>query len=248
MTWTDDLDPLVPGSEGLAGQGDDEIRLLKTTLVTTWPLLDVEITMGTAGTPPTSADVTALWDTLTSLASGVAGVFKLGMIMQWTTANGAVPTDWTICNGTNVNNVQVPDMIDLMIVGAGNLYSDGESAGGTGGGLKGMAGQHSHTTTGHALSVAELPSALGNNILINTKDGNNDSQDQHDQVTNVSRGNSDNANPIAATNSPISSTGFNDNAHTHGPTGTEADHQHTVTNVLPPYYALTYICYVGPTP
>jgi hypothetical protein len=245
MTWTDDLDPLVPASDGPAGQGDDELRLIKQTLVTTWPELDSEITMGSAGAAPSSADVTQLWDDITALSGGVAGVFKTGMIMMWTTANGAVPTDWTVCDGTNVNNVQVPDLTDLMIVGAGNLYADGSSAGGTGGGMTGVAGAHSHTITNPTIGMGNLPSTLAGNINIAQSSGSEGMQ--HDSTVTFASGDNG-GNPGVPRTVPVTVDQANSDALVIADTSTQADHAHTVTNVLPPYYALTYIMYVGPTP
>jgi hypothetical protein len=246
MTWSSELDPLLPASDGPAGQGDDELRLIKGVVTVTWPELEEEITMGTAGAPPTSADVTAIWDTLSSLAGGVAGVFAPGMIMMWSTlANGSIPADWTVCNGTNVNNVEVPDLTDLMIVGAGNLYPDGESAGGTGGGMTGPAGQHSHTVPNPTIAMENLPSTLGQNINIATSTGQEGLH--HDSTISYAAGDPG-ADPGSARAGGVTVNLANSIAVPIDPTSTEADHTHTVTNVLPPYYALTYIMYVGPTP
>jgi hypothetical protein len=242
MTWTDDLDPLVPASDGPAGQGDDEIRLIKQTLVTTWPDLDVEITMGTAGAAPTSADVTQLWDDVTALAGGVAGVFTPGQIMMWSTANGGIPTDWAVCDGNNVNGVQVPDLTNNFIVAAGGTYADGSTGGSS---TTGLGGTHSHTTAAYQLVMGDLPSSMGGNISLTMSTGvGGENGIGHTTKNYVAGGDAVDADGTST--NPVTVSGANDDGHTHGNTGSEPGHTHSGN--IPPYYALTYIIYVGPTP
>jgi hypothetical protein len=247
MTWTDDLDPLVPGSDGLAGQGDDEIRLLKTTLVTTWPLLDVEITMGTAGTAPTSADVTALWDSIAALdADALISPYRLGMIVLWNTANGSVPLGWTICDGNNVNGVVVPNMADRFPIGASGTRPDGTGGGADGSALTDADGAHTHTNSDITLAIGNMPSTLGNAISLTMMNSMPDSQDDHDSTTTVARGNQDNTAGSSPSNAGVVSVvGANSTPIVVADVASNGNHTHGLTTVIPAYIAFTYICYVG---
>jgi hypothetical protein len=241
MTWTDDLNPLEPLSDGPAGQGDDYLRTLHTTLVTKWPDLGPLITMGTAGAAPTSADVTALWDTLAGLAGGVAGVFAPGMIMMWTTANGSIPTDWKICDGNNLNGVTVPDLRDKFIVGAGLTYGDGSAGGSAGDQQTGIAGTHQHTIPNPTIAMANLPSNLGDNINLALAPAGQ--ADSHDFTSGVAR--SAYSSGQANSTEPVTVTQANSTSLPIDPTSTESAHTHTLTQAVPSYIAFTYICYVG---
>jgi hypothetical protein len=246
MTWTDDLDPLVPTSDGPAGQGDDEIRLLKSTLVTTWPELGPEITMGSAGAAPTSADITALWDSIAALSSGVASVFTKGMIVLWNTANGAIPTDWTICNGDNVNGVIVPNMEDRFPIGASATRPDGSGGGADGTAVTDSAGAHTHGITNPTIGVANLPSTLEANIGITVNQQGTNGQ-QHDATASVARGDGVDFSPSPLTGL-FTVTGANSDALAIADALSDGAHTHTLTQAVPSYIAFTYICYVGPTP
>jgi hypothetical protein len=245
MTWTDDLNPLEPLSDGPAGQGDDYLRTLHTTLVTTWPDLGPLITMGTAGAAPTSADVTALWDTLASLAGGVAGVFAPGMIMMWSTATGAIPTDWTICNGGDVNGVAVPDLRDKFIIGAGLTYGDGSAGGSAGDQQTGIAGTHQHTIPNPTIVMGNLPSNLADNISVTLAQTAADANHQDDQYV---AGGDDGAAGTVSRAAPITVAQANSDDLVIDDAVTAGNHTHSIPVEIPPYYALTYIIYVGPTP
>lgn len=248
-----DLDPNVPGSNAPAGEGDDHLRAINSALNEAFGAVDGPITNtgasgGVADTdPPDAATWSQLFEDVRALASGAAagGSIQLGMCMVWNTANGAIPTGWTLCNGVNINNVAVPNLVDRFIMGAGNLYNNGEVGGSApGSSTTGSAGDHSHTTSGHVLTVGELPATLGSNIYI--EQAASTQADSHEDAGSFARGS---ATPNAATTLPVTVTGANSDAHTHGNTNSTGAHTHTIDeNSYPPFQALTWICYVGTAP
>jgi hypothetical protein len=242
MTWSTELDPLLPASDGPAGQGDDELRLIKGVVTVTWPELEEEITMGSAGAAPTSAQVSELWDKIAALETGSAiSPFQLGMIVLWNTSNGSVPAGWTVCNGTNVNNVEVPNMEDRFPIGASATRPDGSGGGADGTAVTDSAGAHSHTVPNPTIAMANLPNNLGDNINLSMAPAGQ--ADSHDFTSGVAR--SAYSSGQANSTEPVTVTQANSTSLPIDPTSTESAHTHTLTQAVPSYIAFTYICYVG---
>jgi hypothetical protein len=245
-----DLDPTSPGSDAPAGEGDDHLRAIKAALVEAFPAVDGAITnTGAADTagdtdPPDAATWSALFADVRALAgnAGAGGSIQLGMCMIWNTANGAIPSGWTACNGVNVNNVAVPNLVDRFVMGAGNDWNNGEVGGADPGTqTTELGGSHTHSTSGHSLSLSELPRALSDNIQIGLDEG--DSSMQHD-VSNLAAMGA--GGDKVTTTVPMAVLGLGDAAHTHGNTGSAAAHTHALgAGSLPPFQALTWICFVG---
>jgi hypothetical protein len=245
-----DLDPNVPGSDAPAGQGDDHLRAINSALKEAFPAVDGAITnTGAAGTagdtdPPDAATWSQLFADVRALAgtAGAGASIQLGMMMLWSTANGAIPAGWTACNGVNINNVAVPVLEDRFVMGAGNTYSNGNVGGAQPGTqTTELGGSHTHTTSGHSLTLSELPTALSDNIQVSQAP--TDQSDNHSDTTSLARGN---ATPTANTTLPMSVTGLGNAAHTHGDTAAAAAHDHALgAGTLPPFLALTWIIYVG---
>jgi len=238
-----DLNPADPAFNAPVGLGDDETRAVKQALIDSWGGIDGLVTSGTASPAATAADMIGLFDEIVILKQGGgAGAVPLGTIAMWTTANGAAPVGWTECISGTTNGVNVPDLRNRFIVGAGSTYGDGS----TGGALPGSqttdpAGAHTHSTSSFALEMQHLPSNLGDNILISQSA--TDQSDNHSRAGSFSRGNNDTPGD---TSLPVTVTGANSTAHSHGDTGSDGTHTHSLGGAsLPPYYALTFIIYVG---
>ena len=111
--------------------------------------------------------------------------FLPGMIMMWAGTEDQIPSGWQLCDGegTTSNGIDVPDLRDRMLMGAGNSYEVGDSGGRTSyttssdgwhshsitvnsGGTHSHSvtvdrgGSHSHSITvnGRTLSTSEMPS------------------------------------------------------------------------------------------
>jgi hypothetical protein len=92
--------------------------------------------------------------------------FIRGMVMQWYGPSNAVPSGWSVCDGSN----GTPDLRNKFVVGAGATYGLGTTGGATTSssnnqtvtfsGSTDNAGSHSHngSTDGHTITPAQMPS------------------------------------------------------------------------------------------
>lgn len=81
-----------------------------------------------------------------AIAAAIEAAIPMGVILLWSGSQSSIPTNWTLCNGTN----GTPDLRDKFIVGAGNNYSVSN----TGGSTDLIVPQHSHTASSSASSSA----------------------------------------------------------------------------------------------
>jgi microcystin-dependent protein len=176
--------------------------------------------------------------------------FTIGQILMWYGALVNIPTLWHACDGTTPTNSQgnpiaVPDLRDKFVVGAGGTLSPA---------LGGAGGNTSYTVPGsatvadvtgsHVLTVAEMPAH------------------HHDYFGAASPSNVANGSgkgwdfgvgQAYRTNTPA--TAVNGNTQFIKDAGADGGHTHTVpalatssvslTNVVPPFYGLYLIMYIG---
>ena len=142
------------------------------------------------------------------------GTFPLGGIIMWSGAISAIPTGWSLCDGSN----GTPDLRNKFVLGATNDGSDGTypgiSVSQTGGSANATLVTHTHTATvtdpGHTHTQ--------------TGGGTDD-----DGGSNVPGGNSSGT----LTNISTETTGISVSNSTEGSSATNAN--------LPPFLALAYI-------
>ena len=245
-----DLDPSVPAYNGLAGLGDDELRLIKQALVDSFPALDGLISnagaVGGAGDtdPPDAATYSKLFEDVRALQGGIGSGF-IGEIKAYYGDVASIPAGWYLMDGTNGTQ----DFRGRMLIGdnqsppAGLPTYDGAGTGGAipGQQTTGSAGGHSHTTAGFALQMANLPGDLGSNILISQAAAGQ--ADSHNDASSFARGAE---LPNANTAAPVTVSGANGTAHSHGNTGAVGSHTHTLSSSsLPPWGAVYLIMYTG---
>jgi microcystin-dependent protein len=169
-TYLSQLNPAFPASTDLLAQGDDHLRLIKAVLQATFPNINGPVSV-------TDEDINSV---VSLIASGSGGLVPTGAITAWYGASGAVPTGWHICDGTTgiarsdgAGTISVPDLRNLVIMGAGTVAAQGATFGAENhtattapGGAHAHAtvaggGGHIHsgvTVAGHALTVGEMPS------------------------------------------------------------------------------------------
>lgn len=147
-----------PTGADVKGQGDDHIRMLKRVFKNTFPNINSPITV----TP----------GQLNMLSAGVDLFVRPNMIVMWGGAYGNIPSGWMLCNGvgTTSSGVQVPDLRDKFVAGAGNVWSD-RQVGGT------FTHSHGLSAAVHptALSIAQIPSHT-HTVIATQYDGNNGAQ------------------------------------------------------------------------
>ena len=244
-----DLDPNVPGANAPAGEGDDHLRALNSALNEAFggvdgPISNSGASQGFGDTdPPDAATWSTLFDDVRALSEGVSagGSIQKGMCMVWNLAVGPIPTGWTLCNGININNVPVPNLVDRFVMGAGGTYSNGEVGGAEPGNQEtDPGGSHSHATKDSTLTMANLPSALNDNVNVSISTGGDGITHQN---TSFAAGGESSGTPTSA---PMSVSGATSTPHNHGTTEIVGAHTHTLgADTLPPFQALTWICYVG---
>lgn len=113
-TYINSLVPANPlGSDAIA-YAADHIRLVKSTIVSSFPHV--------------TGPVTATNENLSNAA-------PVGIISMWNGNPNTPPTGWTLCNGVTVaradgsGNITPPDLRDRFIVGAGYSYGTGNTGG-----------------------------------------------------------------------------------------------------------------------
>jgi hypothetical protein len=114
-----ELNSAAPTATGPAGEGDDELRQLKSVLLASFPALDglISNTGATGGAgdtdPPDAATFTKLFaDVRAALGSNSA--VPVGMIAMWAGTEAQIPTGWALCNGL----LGTPDLRDRFIIGS----------------------------------------------------------------------------------------------------------------------------------
>ena len=185
-----------------------------------------------SGTPtaPTANAATVLPSdqiaTLSYVASQVATITPPGIIVMWSGSVGAIPTGWTLCDGT----LTTPDLRGRFIVGAGGTFGVGQ----TGGSADTVTISHSHTGT-----TAAGGSASGS-ILATAFDFGAFQTGQATGVFTVGGSSLPSRMQGAAGTGSRSQVDMSIPTHVHTFTTNSAGVAGTGLN-LPPYYALCYI-------
>lgn len=124
-------------------------------------------------------------------------------------------TSWCLCDGVVTNGINVPDLRDKFVVGAGSTYTEGDTGG---------ASTHTHTVSGSVgattLTTSQMPS---HNHTYTTKSSTNG-------------GGTNSSFWEGSSSAKTGSTGGSE-SHTHSLESVSV----TTNSSLPPYYALSYI-------
>lgn len=250
-TYIHQLDASNPAAPDLLADTDNHLRMIKSTLKTTFPNIQ---------------------GVVTSSHNDLNRTVPIGGIILWSGAVAQIPSGWVLCSGqtgltrTDGNGtINAPDLRNKFVVGAGG--SD-YAVGATGGNVQltgttdskgghthtaatGYAGGHNHggATGGWALTVEQMPPHT-HALYVSPKDSVSPTGSA------VARGAA-----IAGTQMAYGFVGHNggdvnvntvphdhpltaEPDHTHEVSvSSVADHYHavTVTDGRPPYYALAYI-------
>lgn len=233
------LDPLIPGTNDIAGGGDDQIREIKNALVDSFGGIDGLVKAGTAGVAATAAEMTALFDRVSALESA-QGTGFIGELRMFRGNYEDIPAGWVCVNGL----VTAFNLEGRFPIGAdtttGPPRFTGFGTGGTGGtgGETGPAVGITYAVGSHALTLAELPAGLPAALKVALATGGDGIQHNNSDKCAGSEGSS-------TAQSIVTGTGFNGAGHTHPVTGT-LDHTHTMdAESLPPWGAVYFILYTG---
>lgn len=229
-------------------------------LVETWPLQSDRIRQGaghfrnfkgavkltfpniTAPVTKTAAALNQLPDNFTALLTELLRhVEKKGSIKAHDLANAPIPAGWVICDGHSEPGYGVvPDLRDRFIVGAGLSYSQG-NIGGSVSKTTEPGGTHTPVIQGHTLTANEMPGHTHRlHVFLNGANSTVDGVlDAGAAVAGEIGGSKGYITNDGAGSQVIESTGSSQ-SHSHG-ADVVPNHQHTVSDVRPPYYAAVYI-------
>ncbi len=157
--------------------------------------------------------------------------FQKGMIMMF--SGTSVPSGWALCDGSGDR----PDLRNRFVLGASGLSSIGNTNGKTVTGTDtnkqfsvntdSKAPAVSVKVNGHKLTVAQMPAH--NHAIKSAGNEGNDGQALYER----------NGRSPSYKKSFINSEGSGQE-HSHGASGSQSSHSHSV-NVVPPYYILAFI-------
>ena len=115
------------------------------------------------------------------------GTFPLGGIIMWSGAISAIPTGWSLCDGTN----GTPDLRNRFVLGATNDGSDstypGISVSQTGGTADAVVVQHNHSITDNGHTHTQTGGGTDDDGGPNVPGGNSGStiSNINDQTTGI---------------------------------------------------------------
>lgn len=137
-TYIDSLVATNPTGTDDRSQGDDHLRLIKSTIKNTFPNV--------------TGAVTATHTELNLLA-GQTSIIPPGVITLWAGSEGSIPSGWQLCNGSGLTTAgdAVPDLRDKFVVGATSTYAIGATGGQA-------TPTISATSANHILTVDQIPS------------------------------------------------------------------------------------------
>ena len=223
-------DDIVAGDRITASgdvQGANLIANANANVTGTVNAANVTATATVSAEQITSTDDADITGTCTAGDFVGKGTIPIGGIIMWSGTDGAVPSNWALCNGQTVGGVQTPNLVDRFIVGRGNDYSSGA----IGGNADAIIPEHTHTATG---------GSHGHPVRYSTQTSGDVTADASGGFVLDSTGTIDyaanNAAPGSTAGDQIGQSGSL-SMTTGQPVGAA-----TTTNAnLPPYYAIAYI-------
>jgi microcystin-dependent protein len=156
-TYINSLNASNPAATDGLAQADDHLRLIKSTIKSTFANIDGAVTSteddlnilsGAAAAGVTSTELqyldgvtSAIQTQLTNLSTSL---MPSGAIILWSGAANAIPSGFVLCDGTN----STPDLRNRFVVGAGDTYAVGDTGGADSVTLTSdQMPSHSHTAT-----------------------------------------------------------------------------------------------------
>lgn len=140
-----------PLSTDSVSQADDHLRIIKSTLLATFPNLDGPVTV----TP-----------------AQLNYPVPQGSIILWSGQLETIPPGWALCNGLN----GTPDLTDQFVIGAGSTYTPGNTGGSI---ASGPGGTHTHTSNNGSANLSLTSLAVAAGIGASVISGDTDTGHSH---------------------------------------------------------------------
>lgn len=225
-TYINSLNASNPVSTDGLSQADDHLRLIKSTIKSTFANIDgavtsteddLNIVSGASAAGVTAAEFQYLNGVTSAIQTQLTNLMPSGAIILWSGASNAIPTGFVLCNGAN----GTPDLRNRFVVGAGSTYAVGATGGADSVTLTtSQIPAHNHTAT--STSSVSDPGHSHTYRIINSPGGDGSSTRYANDATGTTG---------------TSTTGISVSTSTSiGNTGGGNSHENR-----PPYYALCYI-------
>lgn len=185
-----------------------------------------------------------------NIDQSLVGAIPLGGIILWSGLATEIPEGWIICDGLNGS----PNLQDMFVVGAGLTYAVGDTGGSVTKDVSHTHGPGSLATDTVATHTHGPGSLDTDNDTHNHGPGTLATGQDGSAATSASAaGNTYSLGSHGHTFSGNTANDTHDHSVNAGVTGADGDHSHTVDSgvtdtggsivqdILPPYYALTYI-------
>ena len=133
-TYINSLNASNPVSTDGLSQADDHLRLIKSTIKSTFANIDgavtsteddLNIVSGASAAGVTAAEFQYLNGVTSAIQTQLTNLMPSGAIILWSGASNAIPTGFVLCDGTN----STPDLRNRFVVGAGDTYAVGATGG-----------------------------------------------------------------------------------------------------------------------
>jgi microcystin-dependent protein len=118
-TYINSLNASNPVSTDGLSQADDHLRLIKSTIKSTFPNIDgavtsteddLNIVSGASAAGVTAAEFQHLNGVTSAIQTQLGFVVPTGGLLMWTGAVNAVPTGWLLCDGSEVSQTTYADL------------------------------------------------------------------------------------------------------------------------------------------
>jgi len=225
-TYINSLNASNPVSTDGLSQADDHLRLIKSTIKSTFANIDgavtsteddLNIVSGASAAGVTAAEFQYLNGVTSAIQTQLTNLMPSGAIILWSGASNAIPTGFVLCDGTN----STPDLRNRFVVGAGDTYAVGATGGADSVTLTtSQIPSHNHSAT--STSTVTDPGHSHTYRIIEPSGGSSSSTRYGNDATGTTS---------------TSTTGISVSTSTSiGNTGGGNSHENR-----PPYYALCYI-------
>jgi len=225
-TYINSLNASNPVSTDGLSQADDHLRLIKSTIKSTFANIDgavtsteddLNIVSGASAAGVTAAEFQYLNGVTSAIQTQLTNLMPSGAIILWSGASNAIPTGFVLCDGTN----STPDLRNRFVVGAGSTYAVGDTGGADSVTLTtSQIPSHNHSAT--STSTVTDPGHSHTYRIIEPSGGSGSSTRYGNDATGTTS---------------TSTTGISVSTSTSiGNTGGGNSHENR-----PPYYALCYI-------
>jgi microcystin-dependent protein len=249
-TYINSLNASNPVSTDGLAQADDHLRLIKSTIKSTFANIDgavtsteddLNIVSGASAAGVTAAEFQHLNGVTSAIQTQLGFVVPTGGLLMWTGAVNAVPTGWLLCDGSEVSQTTYADLYAVIGSTFGTPVTntnfilpnlvDKFVAG------AGIVGQYNVGTTGGADSVTltsgQMPSHSHTATSTVTDPGHNHTYSR--LISGGPSGDSNHEGTPQTTNTSTSTTGITV-ATTIANTGGGSSHENR-----PPFVAMGYI-------